>query len=260
MWDITRELWSDFVLLPSVVDRYTYRTPRREALKASRQVAGVTHYLSLMATETPQMEAARHYGVAITAIDEVTDEWGKRLSDGTMEDALNGTPRYPPMEAVCEAAEMAESDLFGPSLKALAVWQDRSLRQLGSISIEEVKEITWRKGAYSCLANLAMVKSDISEEEREVALQLGATLQLLDDYLDQPKDKQSGISTVFTKGVSSRRELHEAVTLVSNRAEDVWGDSGAHRRLFDVMALHHRLGYVENNTPFRASWFAPGYL
>lgn len=260
MRDVARQLRTDFGLVPDIVDEYVVDTPRGEALKATRQVCGVTHYLSLMATGEPQMRKAALFGATITCIDEVTDELGEDLHPDAINAALDGDPPYECLEIIPVAAEEAESEYFADTIRNLCEAQDRSRKQLQPISQEEVAEITQLKGGLSAHANLMMVKDDITPEERDFMWGWGYTMQLLDDYLDQPKDKKAGLSTCFTTGRYDAQDLLASIKQTETVARGIWGDSAAADRFFRVCRLHRLLGHVENRTPASASWFAPGYL
>lgn len=260
MRDIARQLRNDFTTLPALVDEYVVHTPRSEAIKAARQVAGVTHYLSLMATGDVDMHKCAQFGVLIVCIDEVTDELGRELCPTPITDALLGSPPFASLRVVGAANDRAENSEFAFAVKEICRAQDDSLAQLDDIDVDEVMRITRAKGGWSAEANLKMVKQEVTDEEREFIAEFGFLMQMLDDYLDQPKDRANGLSTPFTVGEWDGAQLSALIDITERDARRVWGRTDAGDRFFDICRLHKRLGDVENNTRLSASTLAPGYL
>lgn len=260
MRDVARQLRSDLIRVPTLVDEYVVHTPRPEAIKAVRQVAGVSHYLSLMSGAEVDMHKCALYGVVIACIDEVTDELGEELHPTPITHALMGDPPYESLRIVASTNERAADDDYPFAVKEIANAQDRSLRQLDDISITEVEEITRLKGGQSARANLAFLRSDISTDEWALMDDFGFLMQMLDDYLDQPKDRANGLSTLFTLGAWDGDDLADLIDRTERSVRDQWGDKPSVDRFFNICRLHKRLGDVENKTPLSASHFAPGYL
>ena len=260
MKDIARQLHSDFTHVPRLVDRHIVHTPRDEAIKAARQVAGVTHYLSLMATGRANMHRCALFGVTIACIDEVTDELGEELYPEAIRSALEGEPQHEPLEVIPEMKTVAKSPRFGDAVAHIAKAQDQSLAQFDDITPSLAEAITLKKGGWSARANLAAVKSGIGMTEWDAAWEFGTLMQQLDDYLDKPKDEDAGLSTMYSLGQWDKQHLLNEINRVEEIAQAEWGESSAHRRFFKICRLHRRLGEVENETPLKASWLAPGYL
>lgn len=260
MLDIVRQLQTDFDLVPDLVDEYVIHTPRSEAIKAARQVCGVSHYLSLMSTGYVDMHKCALYGVTIVCIDEVTDEMGEKLHPEPISDAIRGEPEYEPLEIIPDAIEEARHDMFDLAIAHICDAQDASLAQFDNPTPEEVTYITRQKGGNSALANLYMVKGEVSEVEEDLMMDFGTLMQMLDDYLDQPKDREQGLDTKYTIGLSNRNSLKCRINQVERDAIAEWGRSDALSRFFNICRLHRVLGRVENETPLRAKWLAPGYL
>lgn len=260
MKDIIRQLRADRTHVPALVDEYVVHTPRSEAIKAARQVCGVSHYLSLMATGDVDMFKCAMYGVGIVCIDEVTDEMGESLYPGPINAAFRGDAPYESLEIIPTMASSAEDDRFSRAVRRICWAQDNSLKQFADIDTQFVEHITRAKGGWSARANLAMVKGDLTPDEWDYMYRFGHLMQLLDDYLDMPKDRSNGLSTLFTEGAWDGGMLGEYIPHVAGRAERLWGPSAAHSRFFRICRLHRRLGQVENKTPLRAAWLAPGYL
>lgn len=260
MRDIYRQLRTDFRTVPRLVDEYTIHTPRGEALKSSRQVCGVGHYLSLITTGEVDMRKCAAFGVLITCMDEVTDELSAKMHPGAIRDAIDGHPPYEPLACVPEAVEAAEADVFEHAVTRIADAQDLSMQQMLDIAPLEANHVTRMKGGASALAHLAFFKEDISKRDKLTMAKFGYTMQLLDDYLDAPKDRENGLTTTVTAGMHDREHIRGLLDEVEESLRDVYGDSKALRRFMWVCRHHLRLGRIENETPLSASWFAPGYL
>lgn len=260
MRDIYRQLRTDFRTVPKLVDEYTVHTPRTEAIKASRQVCGVGHYLSLITTGEVNMRKCAAFGVLITCIDEVTDELGEELHPEPIRRAINGHPPYESLACVPEAADAAESPVFTEALTRIADAQDMSMQQAGDIDPHDVKRVTRMKGGASALAHLAFFKEDITRPDKLTMAKFGYTMQLLDDYLDAPKDRENGLTTTVTSGMHDREHIRGLLDWVEDSLRHHYGDSKALRRFMWVCRHHLRLARIENETPLSASWFAPGYL
>lgn len=258
--DERRQWGIDRHLVPELVGRYVCHAPRRDALRTARQVNTVTHYLSKMATGEARLYEGAYYGTTIVCLDEVTDELGETLSNGTTGLAFEDEVRLGPLEILPVAADVARSDDFPEAVRHIAYWQDRSLEQLEDPNPLRVKEITRKKGGYSALANLLMVKEDPSEEERDFMMEFGYVMQLLDDYLDQPEDEKEGVSTMFTEDVFNTADLFYRRDAMMERAEELWGRTKASRRFRRVLAAHTGLAEIENRTRFSTSTFVPWYL
>jgi hypothetical protein len=260
MRDVARQLRTDFTTVPDLVDRYVVHTPRDEAIKAARQVCGVTHYLSLMATGRAHMHRCALFGVTIVCIDEVTDELGEKLYLDPIHDAFDGDPPFASLEIIPEMDTMAKSPRFGEAITHIAKAQDQSLSQFDDITPSLAEAITLKKGGWSARANLATVKPDIGMTEWDAAWEFGSLMQQLDDYLDKPKDVDAGLSTMYSLGEWDKQHLHNEIKRVEEIAAAEWGKSRAHKRFFRICRLHRILGQIENETPLKAAWFAPGYL
>ena len=88
----------------------------------------------------------------------------------------------------------------------------------------------------------------------------GTLMQLLDDYHDQSKDEDAGVSTMFTDGPWTKEDLKRMREGVLSRCKQLWGDGSAYRRFRLITRLHQELGWIENETRLRSSWLVPWYL
>jgi hypothetical protein len=61
-------------------------------------------------------------------------------------------------------------------------------------------EVTRHKGGHGTLAVFALVRPNLGRHEQELILEIGETLQLLDDYLDVDEDRRNHTRTLATEG------------------------------------------------------------
>lgn len=250
----------DFNFAPQLVNRYIGDVAQDEALTMVRQVNGVTTYLSWMATGEVRMFEGTTYAVGIAGMDVVTDVLQQPVSGGVTEAALDGHPPMRELEALTLASEVARGPGFDRAVQKIAEWQDKSLQQFNDPGEDALREITSKKGGYSALAHLHALKADPSDTEEKFMFAFGETMQLLDDYLDQPGDKEEGISTLFTEGHLDADDLSWHIEFVEQRAEELWGPSKAVSRFGKVMRMHRRLGKLENKYPGTAERLLPWYF
>ena len=255
-----RQLRHDFGLAPELVDRYFPEKVREDALTMIRQVNGVTTYLSWMATGEPRLYEGTLFATAIAGMDVLTDEYGEPLADGAVVSALGRNTDYRCLEPCALANREARGPRFDEALLAIAEWQDASAQQFGDLSEELLWDITSGKGGASALAHLHAVKEDPSAEEEQFMFRFGTTMQLLDDYLDQPADRAAGISTLFTEGHRDGSDLRRRIERFTEECRCLWGDDTAVDRFGQVMRLHHRLATVENSYPGAATRLLPWYF
>jgi hypothetical protein len=82
-------------------------------------------------------------------------------------------------------------------------WQGESKRQsLDTISLGEIREITFNKGGYSFLLARIFLESDILSGENTAILHLGGLIQYIDDIFDIWEDSTAGIKTLATNALS----------------------------------------------------------
>jgi hypothetical protein len=61
-------------------------------------------------------------------------------------------------------------------------------------------EVTRGKGGYGTLTIFALMRPALCPEERELIMEIGEALQMLDDYADVDEDRRNGIRTTATEG------------------------------------------------------------
>lgn len=255
-----RQLGYDFGFAPALVSRYIPEGAQGDALKMVRQVNGVTTYLSWMATGEPRIFEGTVYAAAIAGMDVVTDYHKEEVGGGVTAAALDGDAAYPSLELMGLASSVSRGPDFDYYVGKIAKWQDASLDQFGDPDGSRLRTITRRKGGASALAHLHAVKDQPAAEEDSFMHEFGTTMQLLDDYLDQPGDRAEGISTLFTEGVYDRSDLEDHIEGVEDGCRSLWGDTKPVRRFSKLMRYHYALGRVENKTPIPAARLVPWYF
>jgi hypothetical protein len=63
-----------------------------------------------------------------------------------------------------------------------------------------IAEVTHGKGGYGTLTVFALMRPGLSARERELIIEIGESLQMLDDYADVEQDRRDGIRTMATEG------------------------------------------------------------
>lgn len=87
------------------------------------------------------------------------------------------------------------------ALDSLHTYQVLSRRQREpGVPLEVVEEITRGKGAAAHLVLCGLVVEHPGPQERELAADLGAALQILDDWMDAAADRCNGVATLATAG------------------------------------------------------------
>lgn len=258
--DIRSQLRSDFRVLPKVVDSMFREEHHEDVLQMMRQVNGVTTYLSQMSLGKTRRAEATLFAAGVAGMDVVTDIRGERLSDGAVKATLAGNPPYPELEPLWMASDMAQCHRFDSAIESLARYQDRSMKQEGDPTNSELRDITRHKGGYSALAHLYSMKSTPTPTEKDLMMDFGHTMQLLDDYIDQPEDKEEGVSTLFTAGVADRSNLRARIARLQGDLRATYGDTEAVTRFGRVMRWHYRLGRLENKRPGTVGSLLPWYF
>lgn len=255
-----RQLRYDFGFAPQLAETYFPDAEYEGGLKMIRQVNGVTTYLSQMATGDHRMIEGCIFAAAIAGMDVVTDYYHEELYPDLVNSALDGNPRYDCLKLLPVSASLARGPKYKTYIKRLAGWQDESLHQFDERPVEWVRDVTKYKGATSALAHLHALKENPSEREEEVIEEFGYLMQLLDDYLDKPKDEKAGISTVFTMGEMNVVDLCRKREDVLEQLEALYGPSPALSRFGKVTRAHIKMGDLENTTPISASTVLPWYF
>jgi len=255
-----RQIRYDFGLAPDLIETYLPDDEQEDALKMVRHVNVVTTYLAWMAVGESRHYEGVLYAAALGGMDAVTDHRQSHLADGTTLAALEGQAPHEELELVTLASEAARSDDFDFALQQVAAWQDHSLEQFDSPNKSRLVDITKKKGGYSAMAHLYAIKDDVTHPEERFMLEFGETMQWLDDYLDQPQDREAGISTLFTEGYVNREDLVRKRNRMMDRAEGLWGRSAATRRFRRILKLHTRLGDIANRFDTDPARFVPYYM
>lgn len=87
------------------------------------------------------------------------------------------------------------------ALVSLHTYQVLSRRQREpGVPLDALEEITRGKGAAAHLVLCGLVVEHPGPDERELAADLGAALQTLDDWMDAEADRRAGVATLATEG------------------------------------------------------------
>jgi hypothetical protein len=255
-----KQIGHDFSTAPELVDRYVGDVAYDDALKMVRQVNGVSTYLSWVVTGQSRHFESMMFAVGIAGMDAVTDVMNKPVSDGRTEAALRGDPPLKELEALALASAISRSPDFDYHVMRLAEWQDKSLQQFEDPDRDTIMSITRWKGAYSALAHVHAMTDDVTRDEEQYIGRFGFTMQLLDDYLDQPHDEAAGQSTLFTEGYWDGADLQDTIETVVELGRQTYDRPEAWDRFEKVLYAHKRMGDIENRFPGAASRLLPWYF
>lgn len=149
---------------------------------------------------------------AITGLfDDFFDEWG--IPEDKLIRLVNEPEKVEPENANQElflkyyirSLELCKyPDNVKASLIDVLHAQTDSLLQAGgeSLSVEEIKRITFQKGGLSLVFYRHIFDHELSEKEYECLFMLGAALQLVNDSFDVYKDYKAGVQTLVTRAVN----------------------------------------------------------
>jgi hypothetical protein len=123
------------------------------------------------------------------------------------------------------------------ALMALHRRQLESLRQAGStISTEELWQLTLAKGGLAMTVLGSLVHPNLESDEEALLYDMGALLQLVDDYQDAVDDDRRGLITPATRGDLSVRHLLASLHDIEARASTRYGARPA-RTFMDSLYL-----------------------
>lgn len=135
---------------------------------------------------------------------------------GSTTPAMN--PRESAIRALVKSIEQEYPRAHFPGvfdcLLAIHQAQEDSVAQLGSgaeIGDGELLRLSLAKGGTSVLADACLARGQMTEEERLVAFEWGALLQLGDDLQDVREDLKRGPQTLFTRAVQRGEPLDALV-------------------------------------------------
>ncbi|HUZ36299.1 MAG TPA: class 1 isoprenoid biosynthesis enzyme [Streptosporangiaceae bacterium] len=107
------------------------------------------------------------------------------------------------------------ADPIHGALERLHQYQLRSRHQYGDeLPTAELGELIREKGAHTLLVMFCLARAGMCGAEQELVTDLGATLQLLDDYQDCVSDRARGISTLSTRGTVTLLDIgHQILSM-----------------------------------------------
>jgi hypothetical protein len=191
----------------------------RDVLRcAGIKVSYLIHSYSVMAGVPFNTELSVLGGAFTRLYDDLMDDSDDLTLDGRLTDLFHGRPFVPSTELECLLEQLhnaISSRLARPgddpiyvALTALHDYQIRSRVQRDpAISRPSLEQITVGKGGLGLVALCALMRPAMIATERDLLMSLGATLQLLDDYVDVELDRQSGRTTLMSRGDSTLADV-----------------------------------------------------
>lgn len=169
-----------------------------------------------------QLLAAASVGASMRAFDDAFDECPVETADrqgALVADAVSGGVLLPTLDPRVARGIGVARDNFGDSalvaLQGLAAAQVDSVRQRRpGTAVDEIREITRRKGAYTILLFALEVSPAMSPDRRVCYEELGYLVQLVDDYVDCAVDERNGVSTLITMAPNSAESIVMIATQV----------------------------------------------
>ena len=144
--------------------------------------------------------------LAIVA-DRLVDYYKLKL---TLDKAMNSKIRIPELILFKRAVkELNLSENAMKKLDEIMKVQIETLKQFEDISLNELYELTVKKGGLTGVFHILAFKGDADARELENAFVVGAFMQLFDDWLDVEQDRKEGVKTLFTEGVLTFDNLKE---------------------------------------------------
>jgi hypothetical protein len=151
------------------------------------------------------------------------------------------------------------SDAVHLALARLHEYQIMSGRQKDpTISDEDLWEITAGKGGYGLAALFSMTRPVMGDAEHGLILELGSTLQLLDDYQDVALDRLSGICTQATRESTELSDVVTRLKLTGRNLTEFYG-RGRARKFLAVVYATLWISFLRRRLP-RIGTRAPGRL
>ena len=157
-----------------------------------------------------------------------------------------------------------------PVFKALADLHHYQCRteQQRDVAIPQVMldEITFRKGGLTLQVLYSMARPNMPPEEQALVRLIGGTLQLLDDYQDESRDRSAGLTTKATRGQITVRQLLAQLGRLENELAPYYGSAQAARFVNKArvqlgiawlgrhagVSDHPRRRQIDNAGPFRS--------
>ncbi|HYS36689.1 MAG TPA: class 1 isoprenoid biosynthesis enzyme [Pseudonocardiaceae bacterium] len=166
--------------------------------------------------------------------DDLVDNFDQPALDDRVAEMF-GTGRFEPLSDV-ESLLLAlyqsmETRLARPrddpiyaAVKELHRYERQSRRQCDpDISPAEVRQITRDKGGYGLVALFALLRPAMVDAERELLMDLGEVIQLLDDHHDVALDRKAGVRTSTILGESTLAQLARKIRGLHGRLGGYYG-------------------------------------
>lgn len=154
---------------------------------------------------------AAYLGAITPIVDDLTDKL--KLTSPEIFDILRTTHKAVEGEMLVARTlygylQAIENPLFHELIEQTLLSQDASISQIEerSLSIQQLKEITSKKGGFATFLYRSVFSNTPSKEEKDAFLTLGYALQMVNDMFDIYKDYQNNQQTLFTNA-SDLREI-----------------------------------------------------
>lgn len=253
----------DFGQAVEPIVREVFPEPERAAMIASLRGTALSfnvgiHAYARMAGRTCDGElvmlagsVARLYDDMIdNGADPAIDAWAASLFRAGGQAASPDRHRRLLAALYAEIRRRAPGALWHTALLELHDYQVLSRKQRDpATAAAQLGKITAGKGGLACLVLFGLVHPDMSVPQRDVVMEAGEALQLLDDYLDQDADLSDGIATPLNRGEVSLTEVGARLLALRPRLAACYGRAAARpftATLFLVLAAdvlkRHRRG------------------
>lgn len=235
-----------FVVTP-ISFYYPYLGQKRRGMQLTRKFSIICYSLAdILKVKTDPFLIA-YMGTLIFLGDEISDKSRGKLMDGLLEHVPK---THPILKVYGKFAKRATSQQLKNIMASLAQIQDiTAQRQFKKLSCSELEEATRMKGGYTLQVILHMLKENPSENEKNMFMQLGFLIQLIDDSYDTAIDKDEGISTLCTEGCYNIKDIDNLMHTTKKQWLDVFGNTNEVHRLFLYLRLYKTMGEAIQKYP-----------
>lgn len=186
------------IVVPKIRDKVPVEV-RQRVRDATRAVFIWTNFFSELLNVSVNYTDLAEYALLIPRADDIVDREMREITENDLQKS----------QIIKEMLRKAKSPKFPQVLLEAVKAQSRSINQITNqyLSKEELEEITFHKGGMSMLAALHFITNPTADEE-ELFYKIGAILQVFDDFQDQDIDYKEGVSTLFTRGYYTIKDVN----------------------------------------------------
>lgn len=230
----------DEVVLPLVVGAGMAEDGERSGVAAALRAAGVklgflTAGFAAMAGVPVRADLAMLTGAITRVYDDLFDKFGSADLDARLGQLFRGGRFEPanPIEALFLAiyagilarVDREPDDPVFTALSMLHAYQIHSREQAApDVDDATIERITRGKGGYGIVVLFDVATAPLDPTGIRLIHQLGALLQLLDDYQDTEGDIAAGIATSATRGRAALDEICAGLRALGPRLRARYGD------------------------------------